>query len=244
VHRSTGPWTPTVHAFLRHLEQAGFPGSPRVLGMDDEGREILTFVDGDVLAAGATWKPGMPTPWPEWAQSMKCLEAAARLLRALHDASAGFTPPEGAVWRQYPSPALGAREIVCHGDIGPHNTVYREGAPVAFIDWDGARPNEPLVEFGDAAWRYVPLGDDTYFARSGFGTTPPLAHRLARFSAAYGVHDRDAVRWALHQSRQRSVEAARYWPITPGQGAAALRHVASELEWLDQAAEELVSEVG
>jgi aminoglycoside phosphotransferase (APT) family kinase protein len=36
--------------------------------------------------------------------------------------------------------------LAAHGDLGPHNTVYRDGTPVAFIDWDGARPNEPLIE--------------------------------------------------------------------------------------------------
>jgi hypothetical protein len=243
VHRTAGPWTPTVHAFLRHLEEVGFAGAPRVLGIDEAGREVLTFLDGEVLAAGATWRPGMPTPWPGWAQSDACLEASARLLRASHDAAASFEPPSDATWRQYPSPALGAGEIVCHGDVGPHNTVYVDGTPVAFIDWDSVRPNDPVVEFGDAAWRFVPLGPDEHFARSGFGRTPPLAHRLARFASAYGVLDRETVRWALHQSKQRSIEAARYWPLTPAQGAAALRHVATELEWLDASAEALIAEV-
>jgi hypothetical protein len=45
VHRETGPWTPAVHALLRHLEAAGLE-APGVLGIDDEGREVLTFVEG------------------------------------------------------------------------------------------------------------------------------------------------------------------------------------------------------
>ena len=64
VHRPTGPWTPTVHAFLRHLERVGFDGAPRVRGTEDMGHEILTFIEGDVLAAGPGWQPGNPTPWP------------------------------------------------------------------------------------------------------------------------------------------------------------------------------------
>jgi hypothetical protein len=31
VLRNSGPWTPTVHAFLGHLEHSGFVGAPRVL---------------------------------------------------------------------------------------------------------------------------------------------------------------------------------------------------------------------
>lgn len=41
-----GPWSPAVHEYLRYLEAAGFGGAPRVLGVED-GREVLTFIDGD-----------------------------------------------------------------------------------------------------------------------------------------------------------------------------------------------------
>jgi hypothetical protein len=40
---SYGPWTPAVHALLGHLEQRGFDGAPHMLGLDDQGRELLTF---------------------------------------------------------------------------------------------------------------------------------------------------------------------------------------------------------
>ena len=243
VHRPTGPWTATVHAFLRHLEMVGFDGAPRIVGIDDAGREILTFIEGEVLAAGTAWRPGNPTPWPPWARTEECLVATARLLRSFHDAAATFAPPEGAAWRRYNAPALGAGEAVCHGDIGPHNTVYRAGLPIAFIDWDTIRPNEPIIEFGTAAWKYVPLGNDLYFEESDFRTRPALARRLALFARAYGLHDRNTVRQALHQAKQRSLDATRYFPITPAQGAAELRRVATELEWLDSTVVELIVEL-
>ena len=34
IHKRASPWTPTVHALLRYLEEAGFPGAPRALGFD------------------------------------------------------------------------------------------------------------------------------------------------------------------------------------------------------------------
>jgi len=181
VHRPPGPWTPTVHAFLHHLEHVRFDGAPTVLGTDDAGREILTFIEGEVLAAGPSWRPGHSTPWPPWARTEECLFATARLLRSFHEAAATFTPPEGAVWRRHSAPVLGVGEIVCHGDIGPHNTVYRGGLPVAFIDWDTIRPDDPIIEFGAAAWKYVPLGNADYFEASDFPTQPALARRLAIF---------------------------------------------------------------
>jgi hypothetical protein len=50
VRRTAGPWTPTVHAFLRHLRAAGFDLVPEPLGLDGQGREILTLLPG--AAAG------------------------------------------------------------------------------------------------------------------------------------------------------------------------------------------------
>ncbi|MBA2513561.1 MAG: phosphotransferase [Solirubrobacterales bacterium] len=243
VHRPTGAWTPTVHAFLRHLEAAGYDGSPRIVGTDETGREILTFIEGEVLAAGSAWQPGDPTPWPEWARTEECLAATAGLMRGLHDAAATFEPPDDAVWRRYPAPSLGADQCVCHGDIGPHNTVYRDGIPVAFIDWDTIRPNDPIVEFGAAAWKYIPLGNDDHFAASDFPSRPALARRLAVFANAYDIDDRDTVAWALHQAKQRSVEALRYFPVTPAQGADELHRIAAELEWLDNSIVELCAEI-
>lgn len=242
LHRTTGPWTATVHGFLRHLEAVGFTGAPHVVGIDGSGREVLSFIEGEVLADPA-WQPGQPTPWPRWAQSDDCLVESARLLRGLHAASASFVPPDNAVWRQHNCPALGRDEIVCHGDVGPHNTVYRGGIPVAFIDWDGIRPNHPLVEFGNAAWHFVPLGNEAYLEETGFPARPDLADRLALFGREYGLVDRAKAVWSLHQAKQGSVEAARYWPISPGEGAAALRLIASELEWLHDNVEGLVSKL-
>jgi hypothetical protein len=45
VHRATGPWTPAVRALLAYL--AGrVPHIPRVLGYDDRGREVLSYLPG------------------------------------------------------------------------------------------------------------------------------------------------------------------------------------------------------
>ncbi|MFE0465507.1 aminoglycoside phosphotransferase family protein, partial [Kitasatospora sp. NPDC058965] len=47
VHRPVGPWTPAVHDLLHHLEAVGYELAPRVLGFDDQGREVLTWIDGE-----------------------------------------------------------------------------------------------------------------------------------------------------------------------------------------------------
>jgi hypothetical protein len=43
VRRTANVWSPSVHALLRHLEEKGFPGAPRFLGIDSQGRENSTW---------------------------------------------------------------------------------------------------------------------------------------------------------------------------------------------------------
>jgi len=230
VRRATGPWTPTVHAYLRHLEAEGFRGAPRLLGLDEQGREILTWVEGEV-ASSSSWELGRANPLPAGAHGEDSLAAAGALIRELHDAARSFGPVE-PVWREYPHP-LGPGEIVCHGDLGPHNTVYRDGLPVAFIDWDGARPNLPELELGLAACWFVPLADEAYCAELGFAETPDVARRLRVFCDAYGLQRADVLP-AVQQAMQRHAERLRYWPgITAAEAAAILRFVVRDLEWLD-----------
>jgi hypothetical protein len=58
VLRPAGPWTPAVHALLIHLENAGFAGSPRVVGSgyDGHGHDATA---GFQPPPGAVWHP-----WP------------------------------------------------------------------------------------------------------------------------------------------------------------------------------------
>jgi aminoglycoside phosphotransferase (APT) family kinase protein len=64
--------------------------------------------------------------------------------KPLHQAATGFRPAITS-YRFHPYPPK-AGEIISHGDLGPWNTVYRDGIPVAFIDWDAAQPIEPLTD--------------------------------------------------------------------------------------------------
>ncbi|MFC8896586.1 hypothetical protein [Streptomyces cinereoruber] len=52
IRRPVQPWTETVHALLRHLEEVGFPCAPRVLGFDEAGREVLEYMEGESGPAG------------------------------------------------------------------------------------------------------------------------------------------------------------------------------------------------
>lgn len=198
-----------------------------MLGIDEQGREILEYVEGEVPSR-SSWRPGEPTPLPAGAQSDEALIGAARLLRGLHDAAHDFVPPAETRWREA-DPFLREGEIVCHRDAGPHNTVYRDGLPVAFIDWDGAGPDEPEIEAARSAWWFVPLAPPEYCLGMGFVEPPDLARRLRIFSEAYGV---DLLPY-LGPARELMVARLRYWPTKPAESASFLRAVAADLEWLD-----------
>jgi hypothetical protein len=175
VRRMTGPWTPSVHALLRHLEARGFEGAPRVLGIDERGREILTYIEGDAPT-------GWPDPYPAWVWAHETLESAARLLRRYHDAVADFVRPDGAAFRQPAGPA--PHEIVCHNDVGPFNTVFRGERAVAMLDWDQLAPGSRAWDLAIAVWRWVPV------THSPSGEVPGTqGERIRRFCAAYGFAD-------------------------------------------------------
>ncbi len=172
VRRTPGRWTPAVHSLLRHLEEVGFEGAPRVLGFDELGREVLTYMPSDSS--------------PRW--SGAALEGAGRLVRRLHDALAGFVPPADAVWRIPPIARRGGEGPIGHNDLGTDNTVYADGVPYGFIDWDMAGPAPPLHDVALAAINFTPLAPGR-FRPPG---CPPHAARAARlrvFSDAYGVED-------------------------------------------------------
>jgi hypothetical protein len=186
VRRSPGPNAGFVDRLLSLFEQVGFDGAPRHLGTDSQGREILSFIDGHV-------------PW-QASQQVKTrtdasLAAAARLLRRCHDLTAGT--------------ALAAEsEVVCHNDLSPRNTVYRDYGtghlPVAFIDWDLAAPGRRIHDVAHMCWQFPGLGPDVTEAAEA-------ARQMRLICDAYGLADRgpliDTILWWQDRC-WRGIEAA------------------------------------
>src|ERR1017187_26228 len=112
VHRPANWWTPAVHEVLKYLESVGFAYSPRVLGFDDKGREVLSFIEGESGKEG----------WFK-IHSDTGLRNFAKLLHDYHEAIAGYRPATDSKWA-YTSGGLKPGEIVCHGDFGPWNVVW------------------------------------------------------------------------------------------------------------------------
>jgi len=176
VRRPAGPWTPAVHALLGYLADDGFPDSPRPLGIDGQGREIVTFVEGETV--------GSTLPWPDWAHTGRMLAEVARWMRRYHEAVSGFVPPDGAVWRMGGQWRPGL--VIGHNDAAPYNAVWRAGHLAGFIDWDMAGPVSPAWDLAFAAFSWVPLHARHVVAREGFTAFGSRPARLRLFLAEYG----------------------------------------------------------
>ncbi|WP_143348210.1 phosphotransferase [Ensifer adhaerens] len=184
VLRETGPWAPSVHALLRHFEVAGFDGAPRVVGsgFDEAGREMLTYVEGDILA---------PAPWSD-----EAIAELGRLMREMHDAAASFQFPQEARWRPWFGRAVGTSDIVGHCDAAPWNIVSRDGLPVALIDWEAAGPVDRLTELAMVAWNNAQLYDDGVAAMNGLSDATSRIRQVRLFADGYGLAAADRHRLA------------------------------------------------
>lgn len=151
VHRTT-KWSKFVHELLRYLEVQGFEGAPRFLGIDDNGREILTFIPGEV--SGNDYPDFKPYIWSD-NSIIKCAE----LLRRYHDAVQNFNTTlfkgefenNTLILKGY------EEEIICHNDAALYNIVFKDEVPIAFIDFDLAAPGPRIWDIVYMLYTSVPL---------------------------------------------------------------------------------------
>ncbi len=165
VRRPASARTKFVSELLRLFESSGWSGAPRYLGMDDEGREALSYLDGHVA-----WEPRQPAA----VSSDESLVTVARLVREFHDLTAD-------------TPLAGDQEVVCHNDLSPKNTVYQlcsgELRPTAFIDWDLAAPGARIHDIAHVCWQYLGLGPSVTDVEE-------VARRMRLIVDGYGLSDR------------------------------------------------------
>jgi hypothetical protein len=169
VRRGSGPWTPAVHAYLDVLRAAGIDEVPEALGMDQCGREVLTYVPGDAAHY----------PLPEWVWNPSIMHEAGRLLRRIHDASTGLAEAD----MEWQLPTHQPVEVVCHNDVAPYNMVFDDGHLVGIIDFDTASPGPRVWDLAYLAYRLVPVGEN------GGDGAPNEDERLGRLDLlieAYG----------------------------------------------------------
>lgn len=144
------------------------------VGIDDDGRERLEFVDGQVPAP----------PYPGLSQTDIALASVARLMRGLHDAARGFDA-QGLTWNDSLADPAGGT-LVCHNDVELSNVVFREGVAVAIIDFEFAAPGRPVYDLAQLGRLCVPIEDDYDRARMGWRPANRPA-RLRLVADAYGL---------------------------------------------------------
>lgn len=184
VRRPLNPQSAAIHAYLSHLELTGFKKAPRFLGLDARGREVLTYIEGDI--------GGRPLHY--WAGREDVLIAIARFQRRLHDCSLGFTLPAGVEWRTPPRidgvpPAFDAPELIGHNDMTPENLIFRDGVPVGIIDFDLAGPTTRLLDVIVTLRWWAPLCDPV--DRDPVLRDLDAGDRMRTFVDAYGLTDVD-----------------------------------------------------
>lgn len=150
------------------------------------------------------------------------LAAAARLLRRLHDATAG-------------SELAGGEEVVCHNDPSPCNYVFVDGRPAAFIDFDHAAPGDRLRDVAYAGWLWTISADDG----------PPLpeqVRRLRLMAGAYGLPDTSVLLDAVLLRQEENHAAALARSQSPDPAVAEYGHASAtwqreQMAWLREHAD-------
>ncbi len=172
VHRTMHRGSRTIHALLQHLEAHEFTGCPRLLGIDAQGREVLTYLPGDVGFQPYIW-------------SDDSVIAAATLLRAYHDTTRSFVPPADAVWPDT-SPDH-HHEVICHNDFAPYNLVFAQQKPYALIDFDGAGPGPRIWDVAFGVYWFAPLSFSSDLTDRALADLHAGGRRLRLFCTTYGI---------------------------------------------------------
>lgn len=131
VRRPTGPWTPFVQDLLNRLSTTSFDRAPRAFGLDEQGREILTFMPGIV-----------PPSFGDKSWTREQIRALARIVREYHDATIA-------------TGLAGTSEVVCHNDLSPCNFTFVDGIPSAIFDFDFAAPGSRVRDLVYIAWSWL-----------------------------------------------------------------------------------------
>jgi aminoglycoside phosphotransferase (APT) family kinase protein len=205
-----GTYPEFVIRLLRHLEERRFEASPRFLGQDGDGRQLLTFIDGYVA-------PDLDVR--RW--NVEEIEAAFLLLRRFHDLMADSQLASG-------------EETVCHNDFTPCNVVFSSGSPIAMIDWEFAAPGTRMHDLGHAVWQWVNVGP----AGPAISEQATLIRRvLGAYGVAGEADIVDAMRLRQMEWLSLAQEAAAAMGPTLGRSpdhwAETAAWVGGELAWLN-----------
>jgi Phosphotransferase enzyme family len=184
VRRPGRPWSAEVQRLLQHVRDRGFLLVPEPQGFDEQGREVLSYIEGDTS--------GSINPWPGSLWSDGLLAEVGRSVAAYHRAVSDFVPDDEPHWQYRPRTLLPG-EIICHHDFAHYNAVFNGGQLVGIIDWDGAGPGTIQEEIAFLAWQWVPLGPPELKVKQGCEPSYDEAARLRLLLDSYGYENRSGL---------------------------------------------------
>ncbi len=152
----------------------GFAGAPKPLGFDEQGREVLEFVEGKVAGH----------PIPKWAAAPRVAFSVGELLREFRSAAESYEH-EGEVRCSHEPPGQYQDGSWGHNDATPGNVVFRAGRAFALIDFDWAAPSDPLWDLANAAQHWGPACDPKDSSGAFRGSDP--GERIRELAAGYGA---------------------------------------------------------
>ncbi|PGS49383.1 aminoglycoside phosphotransferase family protein [Bacillus sp. AFS041924] len=179
VRRELKPESTKIHKLLIHLEKKGYIYAPKFLGIDENGREILSFIEGE---AGND-------PLKEYMWSNDSLKDIAKMLRLYHDAVSDF--PLSDDWKAIDNTPR-KMEVLCHNDFARYNIIFQHEKPVGIIDFDVAGPGPRLWDIAYTLYTCVPLSR-YYLSESGkevynspLHNRERIKQRVSLFFESYG----------------------------------------------------------
>jgi len=176
VHKTT-KGHPMVREYLLYLEKEGVTGVPRFLGLDEQGRDIFTYLPGKTMG------PDYPADHP-CLHSDEAICDMARFMRKLHDAAVGFLPR--AVQGGWANPYFpdGPYETICHGDAAIWNFVFVDNRVAGLFDFEQAYPG---TRYWDLASTLSMAAFPFYFDYDASKHAEKAKRQINLFFDAYGM---------------------------------------------------------
>ncbi len=179
VRRELKSGSHKIHRLLKHLENKGFSYAPKFLGIDEKGREVLSFIEGE---AGNY-------PLKQYMWSDDVLIEIGKMLRLYHDSVSDFSFDDS--WKSIdntPKPF----EVLCHNDFAIYNIIFNDERPIGIIDFDVAAPGPRLWDIAYTLYTCVPLsrfylsetGEKIYYNSSQHAQH--IKQRVKLFFDSYG----------------------------------------------------------
>lgn len=203
VHRTKTENYAFIHSLLVYLEEKKFSYAPRFLGLDEEGREKLSFIEGRV-PCGEIF-------------SDEQLQNAIMILRQFHDICSE-------------SEFCGDRETICHNDFAPWNMVFQKNIPVGFIDFDEAAPGDRIDDVAYFLWTFLDFGvlerpdndqinsiiklSEAYALKTSDDLVEAILkqqHRILQFRKDIVMNEKDEEKVSFSQGAIKRIKASMDW---------------------------------